>query len=158
MTDQESKKTGKVTLDIELGDLINMVSKSSSSPISSLRDESFSHSVESEDLKKAWFKHMLLSMEKLNDLIETVRRVDISNLKNDIKEEIKSIDRRIEKAEDDLKQYKKDVIEPINNTVITLTVKLGLYSALAGFIGSGFMAILIYILRDYLLRPSIGGP
>jgi hypothetical protein len=158
MSELDDKKKGKVTLDIELDDLINIVSKSSSGPVSSIRDASFSHAVEGEDLKKAWFKHMLLSMEKLNDLIETVRRVDISNLKNDIKDEIKIIDRKLEKAEDELKVYKKDVIDPISNTVITLTVKLGLYSALAGFVGSGFMALLVYILRDYLLKPTLGGP
>lgn len=151
MVEEDRRATGKVTLDIELKDLINIVSKSDSTP---LRDVNLSHSVEGEELKKAWFKHMLLSMEKLNDLIETVRRVDIANLKMEFKEEIKLVDKRLEKSEDELKQYKKDIIDPINNKVITLTVKIGLFSALAGFLGSGLMGLLIYILRDFLLRPA----
>lgn len=151
MTENDRKTTNKITLDIELKDLINIVSKGESTP--TLRDISFSHSIEGEELKKAWFKHMLLSMEKLNDLIETVRRVDIVSLKNEIKEDLKSIEKKFEKADDELKQYKKDMIDPINNKVITLTVKLGLFSALAGFLGSGLMGLLLYILRDYFLRP-----
>lgn len=151
MTENDRKTTNKITLDIELKDLINIVSKGESTP--TLRDMSFSHSIDGEELKKAWFKHMLLSMEKLNDLIETVRRVDIVSLKNEIKEDLKSIEKKFEKADDELKQYKKDMIDPINNKVITLTVKLGLFSALAGFLGSGLMGLLLYILRDYFLRP-----
>lgn len=151
MTENDRKATNKITLDIELKDLLNIVSKGESTH--TLRDMSLSHSIEGEELKKAWFKHMLLSMEKLNDLIETVRRVDILSLKNEIKEDLKSIEKKFEKADDELKQYKKDMIDPINNKVITLTVKLGLFSTLAGFLGSGLMGLLLYILRDYFLRP-----
>ena len=151
MTENDRKATNKITLDIELKDLLNIVSKGESTH--TLRDMSLSHSIEGEELKKAWFKHMLLSMEKLNDLIETVRRVDILSLKNEIKEDLKSIEKKFEKADDELKQYKKDMIDPINNKVITLTVKLVLFSTLAGFLGSGLMGLLLYILRDYFLRP-----
>lgn len=175
MTDIDKSKVGKVTLDIEYQDLLKIVSKvDNRGPISETLSE---HDIEGEDLKKAWFKHMLLSMEKLNDLVESLRRVDLSNLKQELKEEINKvakglskteellrkeiirIDKKAEKAEDELKEYKKDVIDPINNKVITIGVKLGMWGVVGGCIGTGIVGLIFFIFREYVIKPSItGGP
>jgi oligoendopeptidase F len=185
-------KSGKVTLDVEIKDLLNIVSKSNAKPVLS---ESLAHAIESEDLKKAWFRHTLQSLEKLNDLIETVRRVDIANLKSDMKEEIKRVDSKVDKVEgniketnagisdritileNDLRMYKDDVsnmfiskdkelqeykdnikenaIEPIKTKVLSLTIKLGIWATIGGFVGSSLLAFILYMLRQYLLKSFI---
>ena len=156
MAERERAKAGKITLDIELQDLLDIVSKSGRQP--ALGDSS-SHIIEGEDLKKAWFKHLLISLEKINDLVETIRRNDLVNIRNEFKEEIKELRLKIDKNEDELEKYKKDVISPINNKVITLTVKLGLWSVVAGFIGSGIMGLVLFITKEYLLKlGSLGTP
>lgn len=186
--------SGKVSLDIEIKDLLNVVSKSGSRPILS---EPSSHLIEGEDLKKAWFKHMLSSMEKLNDLIEKVRREDIATLKNDMKEATNKVELKVDKLEvetktirleligqiekveknltskiqkmeaafdakeksdrAELEAYKKevrDVIDPIKNRVLTITVKLGVWATVAGFAGSGLMALVVYIVKEYFMKPA----
>jgi len=156
MAERERAKAGKITLDIELQDLLDIVSKSGRQP--ALGDSS-SHIIEGEDLKKAWFKHLLISLEKINDLVETIRRNDLVNIRNEFKEEIKELRLKIDKNEDELEKYKKDVISPINTKVITLTVKLGLWSVVAGFIGSGIMGLVLFITKEYLLKlGSLGTP
>jgi hypothetical protein len=156
MAERERAKAGKITLDIELQDILDIVSKSGRQP--ALGDSS-SHIIEGEDLKKAWFKHLLISLEKINDLVETIRRNDLVNIRNEFKEEIKELRLKIDKNEDELEKYKKDVISPINTKVITLTVKLGLWSVVAGFIGSGIMGLVLFITKEYLLKlGSLGTP
>ncbi len=156
MSDNDDSKKGKITLDIELQDLLSIVSKSGTEPAIS---GPYSHTVESEDIKKAWFEHMLLSMEKLSTLVETVRSVDMFNLRTELKQDIQKLENRFVKAEDELKVYKKDIIDPINNKVITLTVKLGIFGLMAGFVGSGIMTLILYIIREYLIKPAVmGGP
>lgn len=152
----DDSKKGKITLDIALQDLLDAVSKSGTA---STISDSYSHVIEGEELKKAWFEHMLLSMEKLSTSVEAVKSVDMLNLRTELKQDIRRVDDKLVKTDDELKVYKKDVIEPINNKVITLTVKLGMWGVLAGFVGSGVMTLLLYIIRQYLIHPSImGGP
>lgn len=157
MADRDIKKTNKVTLDIELQDLLNAVSKKSSNgPINDVLSD---HDIEGEALKKAWFKHVLLSVEKLNDIIENIRRVDISNVRAEWKEELSNVTRIINKletevkaeikdvrdkaikAEDELKEYKKDVIDPLNTKVITMVAKFGIISVIAGCVGGGIIGL-----------------
>lgn len=195
MNDKEKNlPSGKVSLDIEIKDLLDVVSKSGSRPAIS---EPSSHLIEGEDLKKAWFKHMLSSMEKLNDLIEKVRREDIASLKNDMKEATNKVELKVDKLETEtktirlelisqiekieknltnkitkvendffeqgkasrteLEAYKKevrDVIDPIKNRVLTITVKLGVWATVAGFAGSGIMALIVYIIKEYFMKPT----
>jgi hypothetical protein len=173
MIEKNKTKTGTVTLDIELQDLLEIVSKSGTkSPLSS---ETSTHIMEGEDLRKAWFKHVLISIEKLADLIETIRRTDISNLRTELKGDIKELERdmskfndnvssckkevegKISKSDDELKKYKADIIDPISNKVLTLTVKLGVWSIIAGFIGSGLMGLIIYILKEFFIKSALTG-
>ena len=149
MTDTNPPQRNRVTLDLE--DLLEVVSKSNSKPI--MDRASYTHATEGEDLKKAWFTHMLVSMEKLNDLIESIRRVDLVNLREEMKDEIRDIDNKIIKAEDELKLYKKDVICPMNDKLITITVKLGLWGILGGLIGSGLTALMVYLIKEYFFKP-----
>ena len=149
MTNSEELKSGKVTLDIELKDLLDIVSRSDKqggiSPPTA-------HMMESEDLKKAWYKHLLISLEKLNDLVETIRRHDLVNLRQEFKEELKELEVKVDKNDDELKAYKKDIIDPINNKVITLVAKLGVWSVIAGFIGSGIMGGLFFLVKLLLIN------
>ena len=154
MKADDKTTSGKITLDIELQDLLNIVAKSGSPPISEL---SSSHMIDGEDLRKAWFKHVVLNIERHEDLIEHIRRVDLVNIRAEMKEELKRIEGKAEKAEDELKAYKTRVIDPINNKVITLTAKLRVWSFLAGLAGSGVMGILFYIIKEFILKPAIGG-
>ena len=151
MSDFDGNKEGKVTLDIELSDLIKIVSKSNSSPISGSPSQ---HSIEGEELRKAWFKHVLLSMEKMGDTIQTIRTTDLSDLRKELKAEIDKIDGRVTKNEDALTTYKKDIINPLSHKVTTLMVKLGVWGVVAGFIGSGLMALLIYVLKEYYFKAA----
>lgn len=162
MAERERIKTSTITLDIELQDLLEVVSKSGSKPPFS--NETNTHSMEGEELKKAWFKHVLISMEKLNDQVESIRRIDLVDIQDeikasisDVKEIIKKTDARVEKAEDELKVYKKEVISPLSDKVLTLAVKLGIWSVIAGFIGSGLMGIILYIIKEHVIKPTIAG-
>lgn len=168
MADKDKLKTGKVTLDIELQDLLDVVSrKGGVGPINEPLSE---HDVEGEALKKAWYKHMLLSMEKLNDVVESIRRIDMVNLRNELKDDLLRIDIKIEKANDEFKiykekvndeskAYKKDIIDPLNNKVITMWVKLGMLSLIAGCVGGGIIGLIFFVLREYFIKPAVnGGP
>jgi hypothetical protein len=162
MAERERIKTSTVTLDIELQDLLDVVSKSGNKP--PLSTETTAHSMEGEDLKKAWFKHVLISMEKLNDQVESIRRIDIVDVQNefkisinDLKEFIKRVETKVDKAEDELKVYKKEVLAPLSDKVLTLAVKIGVYSVIAGFVGSGLMGIIVYVIKEYVIKSAITG-
>ena len=159
----KKQKSGQLVLDLELQDVLDIVSKAGNR--SSISEELSDHVIEGESLKKAWFKHVLLTLEKLNDTVETTRTVDIPQLRkelqNDIvgvraelKGDINKVERKIERNEEDLKQYKKetrDIIDPMNKSLITLSVKIGLFALVFSFFGSGLMALIVYLIRDYLL-------
>lgn len=175
MNSIDDKNPRKVTLDID--DLVDMVSKRKGSPISEAPPSR--HSIEGEELKKAWFNHMLISMEKISDQIQDIRKTDLAGLKAEFKEELRNLEEKINKIQDninvkidktqsdfnikiasgqeDLKSHKKDValynkevVAPINLKLATLVAKLGVWSVIAGFIGSGLMAILIFIIQKYV--------
>ena len=153
MAGKDENKKGKVTLDIELKDLVDMVSRSKAPPVSGATQ----HSVEGEELKKAWFKHVLISMEKLSDAVQDIRNNDLKELRSELRAEFsKELDRvtkRATKSEDALELYKKEVIKPLNDKITALLAKLGVWSVLAGFIGSGLMGLIIWLLKEYLFKP-----
>lgn len=162
MAEREKIKTNIVTLDIELQDLLDVVSKSGSKP--PLSSETNTHAMEGEDLKKAWFKHVLISMEKLNDQVESLRRIDLIDIQTEfkldiieVKEFISKLESKVEKAEDELKAYKEKIINPLSDKVLTLAVKLGVWSVVAGFIGSGLMGLVFYIIKEHIIKPAITG-
>jgi hypothetical protein len=143
----------KVTLDIELKDLLDIVSKSSGRS-HTISEQASDHMIEGEDLRKAWFKHLLISMEKLNDLVENIRRHDLSELKQEFKSDLKALENKIAGVEKEFKDHKKDVVDPLNNKVIALTVKLGLISLMAGVVGSGITGLLFFALKEFLFKPA----
>jgi len=162
MAERERVKTSTVTIDIELQDLLEVVSKSGSKP--PLSNETNAHSMEGEDLKKAWFKHVLISMEKLNDQIESIRRTELVDVQNefkidinDLKEFMKRVEVKVDKAEDELKIYKKEIISPLSDKVLTLAVKIGIYSVIAGSVGSGLMGIIVYTIKEYIIKSAVTG-
>ena len=142
MTDDKNQ-TGKVTLDVE--DLLNLVSKpEGTAPISGISQE---HVVEAEELKKAWFKHVLLNVENLDKKIDE----GLKEVKDDFQQKISKLEKRLEKGEDSLAAYKKDIIEPMKEKVITITVKMGMWAAVGGIGGS----ILLLLFKHAFLE---GGP
>ena len=152
MAEKSRAKTSTVTIDIGMDDLLDMVSKSGSKTPIEIAPSS--HSVEGEDLKKAWFKHVLISMEKLNDQVEDIRREDIVSIRTELKANVEKLEKTVEKVEDELKAYKKDIIDPLSTKVLTLTVKIGIWSVVAGFVGSGVMGILLTIVKEYLSKSA----
>jgi len=157
MSDRDKKNQGKVTLDIELKDLVDMVSRAKTPPVTGAPSQ---HAVEGEELRKAWFNHMLISMEKLGDTVQDIRLKDIVNLrkevKSDLKAEIKRVEDRISKDEDALNEYKKDIVKPLSDKVTSIAAKLGVWGVLAGFVGSGIMGLVFYLLREFVFMK--GGP
>lgn len=203
----EKKLAEEITLKMKIEDILEVVSKSGNR---SMISDTQTHSAESEDLKKAWFRHMFSSMEKLNDLIENVRSVDITNLKIELREEIKKVEIRIEKlegqikenrnellskvdkvdatltdkidrshiellkkieeiygdlqtykttieskfnnAEKELKEYKKEVVDPIKVKLLTISIKLGVWATVAGLVGSSLFALGFYLMKVYVFK------
>lgn len=150
MSDIDDRRSRKVTLDMEIEDLVEMVSKRKGAFISEIPPSQ--HSIEGEELRKAWFKHMLLSMEKLSDQIQDIRKTDLAQLKSDFKEDFKNLDAKVVKNQDSLEAYKKEVVNPISIKLTTLVAKLGVWSVIAGFVGSGLMAMLVFILQKYVFK------
>ena len=117
----EKKLTDEITLKMKIEDILEVVSKSGKS---SMISDSQAHFAEGEDLKKAWFRHMLSSMEKLNDLVETVRSVDITNLKTDLREEIRKVEKRIEQLEQHIKENRTELLSKVDKVDTELTTKI----------------------------------
>ena len=137
----QNKKSGQITLDLQ--DLLDVVSKAKDSPISTT-----DRGMEAEDLKRAWFNHVLLSMEKLSAAIEDVRRVDIVGLRNELKTEIEKVEEKVDKNNDDLTEYKKDVIIPLNDKIVSVTTKIAVWGAAAGIFGSALMLFASWIVKN----------
>ena len=99
----------KVTLSVEIKDLIDIVSKSRNNLSLSSPD---SHtSLEAEELKKAWFRHLLVSLEKLHDIVETIRREDLPELKKELKKELNELERELK---EDLTKIEKAFKEELD--------------------------------------------
>jgi archaellum component FlaC len=123
MTKDREDNTPKdeVTLRMKLDDILGVVTKSGRGRV--LSQDSF-NDTDSEDIKKAWFRHMLKSMERLSDLVESVRSVDISNLKSDLKDEIKRVEKRLEGLGQQVIDNRKEVLANANKIDTDLTGKL----------------------------------
>jgi len=168
MTTEDSRDGDKVKLSVEIQDLIEIVSKSGNRLSLSHSDDRRS-SIEAEELKKAWFNHLLISLEKLHNAIEDVRRTDIPELRKELKEELAKIEKdlkediakaessfkaevgRLEKLiiknETNITEVSKTLI-PLNDKVTELRTKMALIGVLAGSIGS-----LIFLIIKTLLAP-----
>ena len=116
-----TEKPEEVTLKMKLEDVLGVVSRSNSRSI--ITDSSV-YDGESEYLKKAWFRHVLSSIEKLNDLVETVRSVDISNLKGDLKDEIRKVESRLDRLEQAVRDNRNELLSKIDKIDSDLAKKL----------------------------------
>jgi hypothetical protein len=159
----EERKTSKVTLDIEYEDLLNIVAGKAGSKARTalLTPESREHSMEAEELKKAWFNHMLLTVEKLAASLEKVKDVDIVNLRTELKGEIDKLDRkldteitaieaRVTQDERDLDTYKQTIIKPLSDKVLHISVKLAMYGVVSGSVGAALMALAVYSIKVFI--------
>jgi len=140
MTPAKNKTQGKVTLDIEIQDLLDMVARNKSSPITPAADPNI---VGAEEIRKAWFNYMLATMEKLSDALEDIRRVDISALREELKSEIKRLEEKADKREEELAGYKKDIVEPMKSKILILATKVALYSSILGAVGTAIVFTLV---------------
>ena len=155
MDNQEGSEKKKIVLEVGLQDLIDIASKSNEAP---LTQQSIQHSVDGEELKKAWFNYVLLSIEKLHDALEKVHREDLMELKKELREEIRRIEDKVTKLDDGLELYKKEVVDPLNVKSIVLTTKLAMWGVLAGLAGGCFGPILLWLLKEVLVKASIISP
>ena len=165
LDEDRKQKSGKLVLDLELQDILDLASKTN--PRSTISESLSNHVIESEALKKAWFKHVLLSLEKLDDYLETTRNVEIPqlraelrkeiyDLKLELKEIISELKVQVVKDEEAFSKFKVDKIEPMSTNLTVLKVKVAMFAAGCGFLGGGLMALIIYLLRDYILKGMLG--
>lgn len=164
---ENTEKRGKLYFDINFEDIVKMVSQAGQSNFigsGTKEDEA------SEAIKKAWFEHMLLSIEKLQDAIEDLRRIELHNLKKDIEKTLDKIEIRLNKLESDLKteilkvekslkehekEYKDDkktVIDPMRTNLTRLSVKMGFYGAIGGILSSALVTLILYALNEWLIK------
>jgi len=163
----ESKDRGKLSFDIDFKDIVQMVSQAGHK---NFMGSSSKEAAESEAIKKAWFEHMLLSIEKLQDAIEDVRRVEIYNLKKDVEKHLEKIEKGLDKSEAALKieiakveaslkehekEYKDDkktVIDPLRSNVTRMNVKMGFYGAIGGILSSALVTLILYAINEWFIK------
>lgn len=150
MTDDK----GKVTLDIEEFKSLLGTGSQEEHRTRAISLETEQHREMGEAHQKAWFSLVVSTISQLNDAVEKLRSEDIVSLKKEIKRDIEKLETRIGKDEDALEEYKKDIIGPLNDKLITLNVKIGMWGILAGFFGSGLMALLISIVRAFMVTAT----
>jgi DNA anti-recombination protein RmuC len=119
---EDPKIPDEVTLKMKLEDVLDVVAKSGNRPITTR--SSAVHDADGEDLKKAWFRHVLSSVEKLNTLVENVRSVDISNLKADLKDDIRKVEARLDRLERQLRDTRQELLARIDKVDAELTKKI----------------------------------
>lgn len=118
---EDETPNDEVTLKMKLDDILGVVTKSGRGRVLS---QASVHDTDGEDIKKAWFRHMLISMERLSDLVESVRSVDISNLKSDLKDEIRRVEKRLEGLGQQVIDNRKELLAHSNKIDTDLTGKL----------------------------------
>jgi len=109
--------------------------------------ESETHREQGEDYQKTWYHLMVNTVSKLADTVEKLRSEELVGVKKELKEEIDKVDKRVTKNEDALNEYKKDIIKPLNDKLIGLDVKFGIYALLASAASGGLVAYLFWLLK-----------
>lgn len=115
MSEKDKKPDSTVTLDVGLEELLNIVSKVGSSSLG-ISD----HSSKAAEVGRAWHEAVFKNIEKLSEAIETVRRVDLENVRVDLRERIDKLEARMEKEEASLHEYKRDVVRPLEKAMTEL--------------------------------------
>lgn len=177
----DEKDIGKITLDIK--DLIGVVAKGLSgaghAPISGS-----SHSAETEQVTKDWINATVRSIAAVSATLETVRTIEIPAVKKEFRDELIKIEKRLDKNDttrvskesivvlkeiiDKLERkvdkqievfedLKTKTIKPISDSLIAISVKIGIYGLIAGFVGSGLMAFVIYVVQ-FVFHQATGTP
>jgi hypothetical protein len=124
---------GKITIDSEqFNKLLEIVSKggSSTSDIGITGDPR--HVIEGEDLKKAWFTQMVISIEKLSQSTDKA---------------IEKLEQQMEKDANALEEYKKDTIKPLDKKVMDLGLKMRIAIWVGGSLGAGLLAFIFFLIR-----------
>lgn len=118
---------------------------------------------EAEAVRKAWFKHVLLNIEKLYQIVEEVRKEGILNLQtlnNDIKGIADEINKKVDilvnklsETEVNLKTNTKKPVEFLEKAAIpTIKFNLIMCSVLSGLVGGGLVAIVIFVIKEIFLK------
>lgn len=165
MSDDQDKN--KLSFEVGLQDIINLASRAGSN---SFIGSGTKEDAEAEAIKKAWFEHMLLSIEKLQDQIDAVRRVELKHLKDDLDKKIDKIEARLEKLEQAIKhdiekveaslkahetEYKDDkktVIDPIKTNLTKLSVKMTFYGMIGGVLSSAVITLVLYMINEWVIK------
>jgi len=115
---------------------------------------------EADTLKKAWFKHVLLNIEKLYLVIEDVKKEGIINfqaLSTDIQVLADQVSKKIDKSSEttiitpNLGVNKK---EPTNKFLEKISItSIGILCAiLSGFVGGGIMILIMLGLKEVVSK------
>lgn len=114
-------------------------------------------------LKKAWFKHVLLNIEKLYHIAEEVREEGISNLQvlrddvksiaDEISDKVDKIINETTKAVTNLEVKEKESVKILEKTARILNVREGmLCSILSGFVGGVVAITAIFVVREIFFK------
>ena len=115
--DNHDKTEGKITLSLDVADVISKVSQSKAGPISGPDD----HFREAEAIKKAWYDLLYKSVEKLD--------IRLDKFRDELKVEITRVDTKAEKLE-------SDIVIPLQTKFVELKTKIGVWASIAGVVGS----------------------
>ena len=99
---------------------------------------------EIDTIRKDWFKHVLLNIEKLYCIAEESRKeniVSLQMLRDDIKELTGKISNKMHN------EGKKKILVKTN---MNPAIKVAVYGALAGFIGGFIVVLILYVVNKFI--------
>lgn len=140
---------GKITLESEqFSKFLDLIAQGgNSTPIRAISAETEKHAVDGVEAQKAWFRQTAVTVEKLSERVDKLRDVELVELKKELKREIEKLEKQVTKNEDALTKYKTDIIKPLNDKLIGLDIRLGIYTLIASAIGGGLVAYFVWILK-----------
>jgi len=104
----------KLTLSVEIKDLIDIVSKSKDN-LSLLSPDTHTF-LEAEELKKAWFRHLLVSLEKLHEIVESIRREALPEVSKEVKKELNQLEHELKENITKVEKAFKDALDKLEDT------------------------------------------
>lgn len=115
--------------------------------IKKIRFDGFKGYVESSEIdaiRKEWFKHVLLNIEKLYCIAEESRKeniVSLQMLRDDIKELTDKISNKLQN------ESKNKILVKTN---MNPAIKVAVYGSLAGFIGGFIVVLILYVVNKFI--------
>lgn len=135
MSDQDKldSHSGKITLTLDVADVIAKASKSKEGPISG----SDGHFFEAEAIKKAWYDLLFRSVEKLDSRLDKFR--------DELKSDLMRVEIKVEKLE-------SDAVAPLQEKLTVLKTKLGVWAAIAGLVGSIVFSGVAWLIKEIITK------